>query len=338
MMKKIYAFSKYIFYSVGGAEKSMHSILNKKTKEGAEISVIGVSEIKSFNSNSFKAQLNGSWNIKEIKLKFQFSRFFYLEYFLNRSAIKKYFANLQKDGELLTYGMYAAIAAISYQGNSIIYLRSESDLGYNENYYSGLKRMIKSVLVFIEYPFYMLYVKDLRKSYQSSKLVFNSKWMSEQCLIRFQGNGTIEFPNINILELKDKFNKANKIENRGVVFIGDSEVKGLSLVLEIARKMPQTNFYIFGRNKTQTRIEQNVTFMPWSVDNVVPFLYAKLIIVPSLWHEAYGRVSAEAISLGLPVLVSNRGGLPESVNYNKDMIVDDYKNSDIWVERIKRVV
>lgn len=38
-----------------------------------------------------------------------------------------------------------------------------------------------------------------------------------------------------------------------------------------------------------------------------------LIIVPSLWHEPFGRVVIEAYQHGKPVIASNRGGLPEII-------------------------
>lgn len=38
-----------------------------------------------------------------------------------------------------------------------------------------------------------------------------------------------------------------------------------------------------------------------------------VLIVPSLWHEPFGRVVIEAYQHGKPVIASNRGGLPEIV-------------------------
>lgn len=40
---------------------------------------------------------------------------------------------------------------------------------------------------------------------------------------------------------------------------------------------------------------------------------AKVIVVPSLWEEPFGRVALEAISQGTTAVVTNRGGLPEIV-------------------------
>jgi glycosyltransferase involved in cell wall biosynthesis len=38
----------------------------------------------------------------------------------------------------------------------------------------------------------------------------------------------------------------------------------------------------------------------------------KVLLVPSLWYEAWGMVVVEAQLCGIPVLSSNSGGLPES--------------------------
>ena len=40
---------------------------------------------------------------------------------------------------------------------------------------------------------------------------------------------------------------------------------------------------------------------------------AKLVLVPSQWRETWGRIVTEAHFNGIPVLASDRGGLPESV-------------------------
>jgi len=43
------------------------------------------------------------------------------------------------------------------------------------------------------------------------------------------------------------------------------------------------------------------------------FALTKLLLVPSLFAEPFGRVAAEAMINGIPPLVSDRGGLPETV-------------------------
>ena len=43
-------------------------------------------------------------------------------------------------------------------------------------------------------------------------------------------------------------------------------------------------------------------------------MMAKATVLPSIWPEPFGLVAAESISLGIPVVGSNRGGIPEIVN------------------------
>ena len=40
---------------------------------------------------------------------------------------------------------------------------------------------------------------------------------------------------------------------------------------------------------------------------------AKLALIPSFFEESFGRVAAEALGAGVPVVASNRGALPETV-------------------------
>jgi glycosyltransferase involved in cell wall biosynthesis len=41
---------------------------------------------------------------------------------------------------------------------------------------------------------------------------------------------------------------------------------------------------------------------------------SRVVLMPSLWQEAFGRVAVEALLNGIPVLASRRGGLPEALN------------------------
>ncbi len=43
--------------------------------------------------------------------------------------------------------------------------------------------------------------------------------------------------------------------------------------------------------------------------------HSKAALIPSIWPEPFGRVALEAISVGTPVVTSNKGGLPEIVQH-----------------------
>jgi len=53
--------------------------------------------------------------------------------------------------------------------------------------------------------------------------------------------------------------------------------------------------------------------LPWSSDVRNCYAAMDILAVPSISNEAFGRVSLEAQACGVPVLCSNRGGIPESI-------------------------
>lgn len=57
----------------------------------------------------------------------------------------------------------------------------------------------------------------------------------------------------------------------------------------------------------------NVRLMPATSDPRRFYRLTRLLLVPSLCHEAFGRVAVEAMMNGIPVLASRRGGLPEAL-------------------------
>jgi len=55
---------------------------------------------------------------------------------------------------------------------------------------------------------------------------------------------------------------------------------------------------------------------------------AKAVIMPSIWPEPFGRIPVEANRLGTPAVVTNRGGLPETIiNGETGFIVEPSSNS-----------
>lgn len=60
------------------------------------------------------------------------------------------------------------------------------------------------------------------------------------------------------------------------------------------------------------------------------------LLVPSIWEEAYGRVATEAQVSGIPVIASNRGGLPEAVGPGS-ILIDPDAPIEEWVAATKRL-
>jgi glycosyltransferase involved in cell wall biosynthesis len=55
---------------------------------------------------------------------------------------------------------------------------------------------------------------------------------------------------------------------------------------------------------------------------------ARFSVVPSIWHEAFGIVAAEAMSHGLPVIASTMGGLPEVVTDGETGLLFEAGNAE----------
>jgi len=108
-----------------------------------------------------------------------------------------------------------------------------------------------------------------------------------------------------------------------LTFINPSVEKGLPLVVEIAnelsRKRPDIPLLVVGgrtplkpvQNLPQMKALANVSYSPGASDPRAIYDVTRLLLVPSLCEETFGRVVIEAAFNGIPSLCSNRGALPE---------------------------
>ena len=87
----------------------------------------------------------------------------------------------------------------------------------------------------------------------------------------------------------------------------------------------------------RARLEDSVRIVGHLPSEDLPALYAAatLLVVPSLW-EGFGLPAAEAMACGTPVLVSDRGGLPEVVGEAGELI--DPLSSDAIATALWRLV
>jgi len=61
----------------------------------------------------------------------------------------------------------------------------------------------------------------------------------------------------------------------------------------------------------------------------------KILLIPSQWEEAFGRVAVEAMANGIPVVASNVAGLRDSVADGGILVEKDDINR--WIDEIKRL-
>jgi glycosyltransferase involved in cell wall biosynthesis len=109
-----------------------------------------------------------------------------------------------------------------------------------------------------------------------------------------------------------------RFEDGFVTMINPCAVKGLPIFLELARAFPDVPFAAVPtwgttpEDRAALAALPNVTVLAAEQD--VDRIYGKtrILLVPSLWAEARGRVVVEAMLRGIPVLASDIGGIAEA--------------------------
>ncbi len=94
----------------------------------------------------------------------------------------------------------------------------------------------------------------------------------------------------------------------------------------------------------------NISVAEHTDDIRLVYEVTKVLVTPSVWHEAWGCVATEATFNGIPVLAANNGGLPEAVGEGGILLdapektkADYYRvptNEEImpWVEALERLL
>ncbi len=114
------------------------------------------------------------------------------------------------------------------------------------------------------------------------------------------------------------FIRFNNFDGGYVTMVNPCVYKGVSIFLSLARDLPRVRFAavpLWGTSEEDraalARLP-NVTLLKPSPDLDDIFELTKVLLVPSIWGEAYGQVVVDAMLRGIPVLASNVGGLPEA--------------------------
>lgn len=104
-----------------------------------------------------------------------------------------------------------------------------------------------------------------------------------------------------------------------ILFVNPVAAKGARLVAEIARRLPHRRFLIVPSWPDQQSLPHidfalpNVEWHEGTNDMRTVYARTKLLLMPTIMEEGWGRTVSEAQISGIPALVSDRGGLPDTV-------------------------
>ena len=131
-----------------------------------------------------------------------------------------------------------------------------------------------------------------------------------------------------------------------VVFVNPHPFKGVDIAFELATRRPDVPFLFVESWGVRDDLREeythrarslpNLTWSPRVSDMREVYSRARLVLVPSEWEEAWGRVPTEAHFSGIPALASTRGGLPESVGTGGILVDPEAPISD-WEDALGRL-
>ncbi len=131
-----------------------------------------------------------------------------------------------------------------------------------------------------------------------------------------------------------------------ITMINPHPLKGLDLALKVADLCHDLPFlFVEGWPLNaqeraeffpQIKARGNIRFIKPQKDMRRVYGQTKILIVPSRWEEAFGRVAAEAQISGIPVIASERGGLPESVGPGGFLMPPD-AGPEEWAEKVRHL-
>lgn len=140
----------------------------------------------------------------------------------------------------------------------------------------------------------------------------------------------------------DRYRTVSARQN--VTFINPHPHKGVDISLGVAEGCPEIPFVFVKAwslsaedeadlQKHAARLGNLTVRLPTS-DMRSVYCEAKVILAPSRWEEAFGRIAAEAHVSGIPVVGSDRGGLPEAIGPGGTIVPIDAPIEE-WISAVR---
>lgn len=176
------------------------------------------------------------------------------------------------------------------------------------------------------------------------KILFNSEWSKKRFFIGFDNINQYQ-PKISVCYQSTSKVKINlKKKNNIISFVGKlNSAKGYDIFCEAINKIlnefPHWKAYAIGDEPREKIVFKHKNFKSLGFRNnnyILNFLKkVSISVVPSRWNEPFGRSGLEAASRGSAVIISSRGGLPET---SKSAIILKKLNSISLYKEIYKLI
>ena len=201
-------------------------------------------------------------------------------------------------------------------------------------------------------PYSLLLRNRLRYISNVSAIAAGSEFTRLRVIERLNADASSVFTVYNSIDCNffspgGKVRQTNELssENYTILHVGaDRPNKNLDFLIRLLAKLPVNyNLVRVGRNTKRTLrlisklgLNARISVLQNTDEYTLRELYrtSNLLVFPST-YEGFGRPVAEAMSCGLPVLVSGHGALPEIVD-NKKMVVPAFDIAE-WSDRIQAI-
>jgi len=197
------------------------------------------------------------------------------------------------------------------------------------NYIKQIKKSFKSkiILYFHNDPLTMSGSKTKKERIyllnKIDKIIFNSNWSKKRFFLDLDNSEALSSKTSICYQSssKTKINFANK--KKIISFVGKlNTAKGYDLfgdaIIKILNKHKDWKAYVFGDEPREKLFfeHKNLKILGFKNNKYILNQLKKISIsvVCSRWNEPFGRTSLEAASRGSAVIISDKGGLPETAN------------------------
>jgi len=311
-------------FSVGGDGISIHIFLEKLYQIGFNVIALGaidpknfVKPIKTIKNELYKKGIKIQYNAKKNHFKYKIP---YRVKILPLEDIEK------------------EVTKLIVQNGQDLILLTQLELSPKLSQLAKAKNVKLIYFIHDAEPENLWTLKKI-SGYKNARLIFNSRFTKNKFL-SFSKNiqNAVIYPPLD----REKYTLKSRTP-RYITMINPVKVKGGEIFYKLARALPKTKFLAIKGwyDPIQDGIDfsklENVTLWEKQSDIRKVFSVSKILLVPSQWEEGFGRIAAEALMAGVPVIASNSGGLKEAVGQTA-ILVNKFRSIKNWGDTVLKLI